>query len=156
MSEGKHVVPHLHPQRPHSRLLEIKLVCPHWTLCAPTGPSIGLHPCSVTVGTVAAKALRAGSCYWERKKKGARFTPAETSALLYKHKMGSPESPLPKQTSVLFLHPGCSRPLCLNGLELPACSSQAPPNLPRSWKILETPAIRATSLPFTEKQGGGK
>lgn len=41
-------------------------------------------------------------------KKGAHFNPAETPALLYKQKMGSPDCP--SNASDLFLPPTCSFP----------------------------------------------
>lgn len=63
------------------------------------------------------------------------------------------ELPLPKETSVLFPPPGYNQPLCLDGLDLPAYSSQAPLDLLRSWKILETAAMRVTPLLVTDKQG---
>ncbi|EGW05253.1 hypothetical protein I79_005676 [Cricetulus griseus] len=61
--------------------------------------------------------------------------------------------PLPKQNLCTVPSPGCNQPLGLDGPELLAYSSQAPLNLPRSWKTLDTPAIRVMSLPVTDKQG---
>lgn len=92
LSAGQLRAPYLHPQ---------PSLPGRNKACGPTGLNLRLLPRNAVIGpgsqSSGAKELLLREEEKDQETKGAHFNPAETPALLYKQRMGSPEPTLPKQ-----------------------------------------------------------